>query len=199
MTEAEVEEVPTLARTPWLRWVALATVTVSLVFGVGSYVLWNRAISEHCASLPDPELSLEEMVALKWRHEAWQRDPQPDASLGLAVRELSFLLQGRFDFDLALEDDSGLAHIRLAIPREDGQCWNVDYLGRIGVKEGVATLRPERVRVGEVDVTPLAGRQLVYRADDIEDPEAAAMLRNARRIDWKDGQISVSLHDRWMR
>lgn len=173
---------------------------IGLVAGAGyARSLWVKAISDHCEVLPEPELTLDEMVALKWRHEAWQRDNNPEARLQLDVRELSFLLQGRFPFDVAIDEAEGLARIRLAVPAGGGQCWNVDYRGHIEVVDGVATLQPERVLVGEADLTFFLGRQMRFSADDLKDPKAAEMLANAQHIEMQGGLVRVALIDRWKR
>jgi len=186
-----------LARSWVLR--VLAGLFVVALIGAGLYVdhLYRAAFPAECDTLPDLDPSMDELIDLRARLTAYQQDPSPDAVLSLTGRELSVLFGDKDDFHLrvAIQDDR--AAIRMTVPAQGG-CWNVQYDGRLRVRDGQLVVAPDRLVVGEAALTPfLSGRSWTVVRRRIPDATIARMIANTRTLDLHDGLAEVRLDNRW--
>lgn len=164
-----------------------------LAGGIATSWLWSRALSRECATLEREDLSLEEMVAIKRRVDAYRRDLE--GSLELSGREASFLVREylRVPGWLAVEADA--LHLELRIP--DGQeCYNVSFEGRVGVLDGVAAVEPERLVIGQLDLTRLLrGRSIELRGRQLGSASVAALLDHTTSLQIHEDTIELRVDD----
>jgi hypothetical protein len=187
-------------------WVALVLVGLlgGLALGVG--VGWRAAmerslVSRRCADLPEVDLSVDAIVALKERWRRYTHSDDPDAHLVLSPREASFLLRGESDVGVFLEGAGADLHAELTVPVEEG-CYNVDFTGTLEIRRGLAVFDISRLEVGGQDLSGLTGlggalgspRQALG-PDDVEDPDIRAALANIEDLFIRDGAIHVRFVD----
>ncbi|MCB9689187.1 MAG: hypothetical protein H6738_03365 [Alphaproteobacteria bacterium] len=183
------------------RWWALGAVlsiaVASAIAGVGW--AWSRATSPTCDEIPREDLTLREMGTLRRLIEVYKRDPsQP---LTLSARQASFLLREEFELTawFTTSEAGGLSG-QLTIPREDG-CWNLSFDGTVEVDDGVATVVPQEIEVGDLSLGWLVGGH-AWRLGParMPQPKAEELLGHLASVRVDGGQILVKVDDpSWIR
>jgi hypothetical protein len=137
----------------WLRYGVAAALVLSIGSGLYSYSLWQQSISIDCDRYAAPEIEVAEIIALKERLAAYQHDRSEEAYLSLSAEELGVVIYtateicGEYGFG-----PEGLA-AQLTVPRPDGSCYHVDFVGQIESRRGSIEIRPNRMVIGTLDVT----------------------------------------------
>ena len=173
-----------------------------VAFGVTSlgavgygYSLWGRAISSDCDVGPPPKLSIDELVDMKERLAVYQHDRSKEAYLPLSVDELGFLVATKTDIigDYKLTPQ-GL-DAKMTVPRGDGTCYKVDFLGLVDVHRGDILLRPIRLIVGSLDLT--SWFQPEYHVESSYLGGAAEeTFDNITEIRFTTSEVQIKLHNR---
>lgn len=194
-----------LTRRP-LFWavVGLFGLVIGVVIGVG--LGWRAAMSQSlvsrsCESLPDVDLTVPEIVALKKRWQAYVRSSDPDATVAVTPREATFLLRAESDLGVFLSAAGERLDARITVPANPG-CYNVHFAGGVQVNEGLAVLDVDALRIGATDLSGLtglsgvlAGSKQAVGPDDIADPRLGELLRNVDRLAVRDGELHVRFAD----
>ena len=147
------ENVSAVLGNPAVRY-GVGALGVLVLAGAGyGYYLWGSAISTDCEARPAPKLSIDELIDMKERLAVYQRDRSEDAYLPLSIEELGFLIATKTEIvgDYRLTPQ-GL-EAQMMVPRDDGTCYNVDFLGLVDVHRGDILVRPIRLIVGSLDMT----------------------------------------------
>lgn len=175
----------------------LVGVALTLLAGLGlGGLVWSRARSAGCDTLPREDLSLREMGQLRRRMDAYKGDP--DLPLTLSGREASFLVREQFELPAWLAIEGTQVHLEARLPEEGGRCWNVGFRGRVEVEEGVAHVVPTSFTVGELDL----GWFVRGRRFEVPDallassgPGAAELARHLVSMQIADGTMFVRVDD----
>lgn len=181
---------------------ALAATLAVLLIGGGAFVSaqWSAAVSDTCDTWAPVDISIEDLITLKRRKNAWQASMEDDAALVMSDREVNFILRGTTPYELLATFEGDHIRARLTVPLDGGGCLNVTFAGKAHVARRVVTFVPEQLLVGEVDLTPvLGGRSIDLTADQAEgwvDPGVLDALRNAEKVEVKDSAVHIELYDR---
>lgn len=90
---------------------------------------------------------------MKDRLAAYQHDRSEDAYLSLSAEELGFVIYtkteilGKYSFS-----SEGLV-AQLTVPRPNGSCYNVDFVGQLDSRRGRIEIQPAHIVVGDLDMT----------------------------------------------
>lgn len=178
----------------------VSAVSALIAGGLGANALWRRALSESCAPFARAEITIEDLIALKHRKNAYQASMQDDAYLQMSATEVNVMVQGTIDYDVlfAFEGDTVDAHV--TVPTARG-CYNVHYVGTIDVRDGVATFVPRSLAVGEVDVSGVVGGQ-TFNLDAAlvrgwVDDRVVRALENSAHVEFTESVVRIQLTDRW--
>jgi hypothetical protein len=184
-----------------VAWV-LAAMAVAVAIGGALYVnsLWAKALSPSCAELPPSDLTIEQLISLKARKmdylRAWSEDR--GAAMEMSPDEINTLVRGEIAFGLHVVAEGEQVQARLTIPADPG-CYNVEFRGKVAIEDRQARLWPERLVVGETDLTfVVGGRELALAPANLEgrlDPRLAGMLANTARLTVEDGRFRFRLFD----
>lgn len=187
-------------------WIVLILVGVLAGVGVGVAIGWRSAmgrslLSRQCMELQRVDLEVSEIVSLKERWKAYRRSSDPEATVSVSPTEATFLVRGESDLGIWLAGRGSTLEAKVTVPAEGG-CYNIEYVGGVQVREGLALLDPEKLHIAGQDLTALAGlggalgsaRQAVG-PDDLEDPHLKRSLANIERMDVVDGQIRIRFVD----
>ena len=178
------------------RLAAVAFVASGVALALAATLVYSRVVSETCQDVEIVDISIEDLIALKRRKEAYQIDPFNN-ELGLTGEEVSFLMRGNFEGGARVWFTDGLTEVRATVPREGG-CYNLYFSGDLRVDAGTVNIQPEEMSVGDLDLTPwLAGRVYSLRPEDFEDPLLIEQLHNTTRIEVRGDQLFIEVHDPW--
>jgi hypothetical protein len=179
--------------TRW-RWLALAAAAVALVVLLGGAGL-SVALRRPCVTPAPSELSLAGMADVKRRVDQHSRDPS--VPLVLDGEGATFLLADYLEFPVRIDVQGGLVSARLAVPV--GQtCFAVGYDGGVEVDEHGALLTPERLVVGDLDLSAVARlRQWRAGPDDMWRPAAAELLAAIRYLRVEGDEVVLRIDDPW--
>jgi hypothetical protein len=187
---------------PAPRWprAALASVVLASVGGTvamgGGITALRRAQSASCNDLPDARPTLEQLADLARRVRSYQSDLADDARLVLGPDDVDLVFDGGDGLQVDARSDGARLAADLTVPR-GGVCYNVSFSGSVSVDEGVATVVPDRLVVGALDVSAIvSGMEFRLRPDQMPDPRLGDLLANTRSMRVDDGQIWLSMRDR---
>ena len=183
---------------PGVQAAGIAVGVMCLAVAGYGWTLYRSAVSEQCVAVPRQDLTMEETKDLVARRKAYQSNRSNEATLELGERQASMLLADLLSYDVWLEVDAKqVAHVKAAIPRVNGTCWNVDYSGSLRVENGQVTFQPAHLVVGSADLTALTGwTTWTIDSDDIADERLRDTLKNAEVVELQPGQVHVKQHDR---
>jgi len=142
-----------LWRNPWSRYIAALLLLIGFAGGAYGYVLWTQMISTECEQHAVPKIDVNQLIDMKERLVKYQHDKSDDPYLSLSAEELGFVIftktevLGKYEFT----PDGLSAHV--TVPRPDGSCYNVDFVGLLDTNRGSIEIRPARLVVGELDLT----------------------------------------------
>lgn len=175
----------------------LAGVVLTLLAGVGLTLwIWSRVGPAACDELPREDLSLREMAQLRRRMDTYKGDPH--TPLSLSGREASFLVREQFELPAWLAIDGTEVHLEARLPEDSGRCWNVGFLGRVEVEEGVAHVVPTSFTVGRLDLGWFVrGHRFAVPSAVVSapGPEAAEILEHLVSMQIADGTMFVRVDD----
>lgn len=176
--------------------VGLTAVGVGLVLAGGSAV--QQAFARECRALPREDLSLAEMGQLRRLVDTYKS--HPDLPMVLTARQASFLLREEFELQVWISAEAGVATLEARLP-EDGWCWNVSFTGELSVEDAVATIRPDRMAIGDLSLSWLvAGAAWEVFPAQLAPPRAGELLSHLRRVRVVGDSFEVSVDDpAWLR
>lgn len=179
-----------LVRSPGFRWgMGIGGGLVAALGGL-AVVFVVQARSTECAIRQHPPLSMQELIDVRRRFDAYRE--RPDAGLQLTGEELSMLLEA--EVPMFVEVTGQYVNAQVALPSGEGRCWPVDFQGELTVADGVAFLIPESLRIGQVDLTPITrGMRLELLPEHMPTSRAASFLRQTRSASVSSGQMVVEL------
>jgi len=187
-----------LLRSPAAWGVAVLGAAGLFLSGAGG-VRWAqaRALSATCDEVPSARPSLLQIVALSRRMRAYQEDVAPGARLAMTAGELTYLVGDRPDMHLAAAFEGGKVRAHLAITSEQGGCYNVVFRGSLSVDHGLATVVPERLVVGSLNVSSVVGGfAFQVRPEDVPDARLGSILQNTEELRVRGDRMTVGLRDR---
>ena len=168
----------------------LGTLASLLAMLVG---LRSLAISDECATLPREELTVDEMVALRLRVDAYTADPSEP--LAFSARETSFVVREVLGVPAWVDASGSDVTAEFRIP-SGPRCYDVSFTGTFDVKDGVAHLVPSRLVVGRLNVSPLAaGRQIALEPSHVESDRARDLLGHVVALWVADGRVNLRVDD----
>ena len=172
----------------------VAGIAIIGAMGYG-YTLWGRAVSSECEERPPPKLAIDELIEMKERLAAYQRDRSASAYLALSVEEFAFLVATKTDIvgDYKLTDQ-GL-EARVMVPRGDGTCYNVDFLGLVDIHRGEVIVRPARLIVGSLDMTSWFQPEYRFKSSYFGGV-AEETFDNITEIRFAKSEVHLKLHNR---
>lgn len=155
---------------------------------------WSAAVSEACAELPREDLSIDEMVSIKQRVDAYRRDPS--RPLELSGREASFLVREHLGVRgwLTIEGDEVRMELRLP---SGGRCYDVSFRGAVDARSaGAVGVVPSSLVVGRLDLSWwAAGRRIEILPAQVEGEAAAALVGHLTALQVQDGRIALEVDD----
>jgi hypothetical protein len=182
-----------LLRSRFLRGVAVGVLLTLLTLAGGGLYLWSLALSDECEELQRADLSIDELVAIKRRVDAYRRDPS--STLHLTGREASFLLREQWRYPVFVSLEGEQMRVQATIPDDRG-CYNVHFQGHVSVDDGVAAVRATHLDVGELDLTGwIAERSFEVQPADLSGPHASFLLDQMTLLEVADGQVAVQVED----
>ncbi len=165
---------------------------------LGGAVWWSldQAQSPTCRELPEYTPDFAHVVAFSRRLRAYQQDASTNALLAMTATELSYFLGHGETVRMATHFEADQVHARVAVPRSDS-CYNIDFVGDVTIDEGIATLVPVHMTVGDLDVSPVVrGMAFHITPEDLPDGRVAALLRNTRHLHVDGGRLVIDLNER---
>ena len=178
------------------RLAAVVVVASAVAVAMAVSLMYSRARSTTCQPVEVVDISIDQLIALKRRKEAYQVDPFNN-ELALTGDEISFLLRGSVDFEIRLWFEEGKVRALAAVPREGG-CYNIEFFGRVEVDDGTVIIAPQDVTVGDMDFAPwVAGRVYSLLPEDFEDPLVVEQLHNTMRVEVRGSQLYIQVDDPW--
>jgi len=186
-----------LARSWVVRGVAIGLAVAFVGLALYGNALYRSALQDECVPLPPADLTMDELIAVRKRVQAYQVDPAPDADLVLGAAEIAAVYGDGASLTFRILMLGDRARIDLTLPTEGG-CWNVVYAGQVSVDDGLMTLIPDDLQVGDTDLGPFVRhRRLTVRSEQVPDATLSRMLGNMRMMWVKDGVLHVQLSNRW--
>lgn len=174
--------------------IALGIVGGAVVLSVGSSVWFvSNARSTHCEIQSHDPLSIKQLIAVKKRFTAYKRSP--GSGLTLSGAELSMLLEDRADVPVYIDVQGQHMRAQVAVPATNDRCYPIDFEGDISVENGVAYVTPDKLTIGEVDLSSLAhGVRLELLPENMPTTKSALFLRQTRSASVHGGEMHVELH-----
>ncbi|MCB9679238.1 MAG: hypothetical protein H6737_29310 [Alphaproteobacteria bacterium] len=187
------EDLKAILRTRGARWTLGILATAVVVGGGATWWVMSHARSTHCDIAKHEPLSMEQLIDVKKRFTAYKRDP--DAGITLTGPELSMLLEDRADVPVYVDVKGEHLHAQIAVPASDTQCYPIDFEGSLAVEGGVAYVTPERLVIGDVDLSALArGVRMELLPENMPTAKAALFLEQTRSASVDGGEMQVELH-----
>jgi len=155
--------------------------------------LRSLAISDECATLPREELSVDEMVALRLRIDAYTTDPSEP--LAFSARETSFVVREVLGMPAWVDTTGSDINAEFRVP-SGARCYDVSFTGTFDVKDGVAHLVPSKLVVGRLDVSAFAaGRRIALEPSHVESDRARDLLGHVVALWVTDGRVNLRVDD----
>jgi hypothetical protein len=168
----------------------LGTLAGLLAMVVG---LRSLAISDGCATLPREELTVDEMVALRLRIDAYTADPSEP--LAFSARETSFVVREVLGVPAWVDAQGGDVTAEFRVP-SGSRCYDVSFTGTFEVKDGVAHLVPSELVVGRLNLSALAaGRRVALEPSHVESVRARDLLGHVVALWVADGRVNLRVDD----
>ncbi len=177
----------------FLRGVAVGVGATLVTLSVGAAYAWSLAVSGSCGDLERADLSIDELVAVKRRVDAYRRDPS--TALHLSGREASFVLreQWRYPVFVALHGDE--LELNAQVESASG-CYDIGFRGQVTVDAGVAQIVPSALRVGDLDLSRwAAGHGFQLRPTHLSTGHASALLGQMTHLHIADGEVALRVED----
>jgi len=186
-----------LARSWVVRGVAIGLAVAFVGLALYGNALYRRALADECVPLPPIDLTMDELIAVRKRVQAYQVDPAPEAALVLGAAEIGAVYGDGESLTFRILMLGDRARIDLTLPTEGG-CWNVVYAGQVSVDKGLMTLIPDELKVGDTDLGPFVRhRRLTLRSEQVPDDTLSKLLGNTSTMWVEDGFLHVRLSNRW--
>ena len=186
----------------WRNRLGLVAVAGLLVGAIGVAVyargLLQQMRSPTCEAWAPVDLSIDELIQLKRRKEAYQNSADPTAALSVDGPQATALLRETVAFDVRLLVVDDLVDATLVARWDEDDCYNVHYVGHLEVRDGVAFATPENLFIGEIDWSGwVHGWRFEIGPDRVRDPAVAKALTNTEKLKVDGGQITFRLYDPW--
>jgi len=184
--------VASLSRRPWVRAVGVGVLVLLGVGTLGSSWVWSQALQDDCQTLQRVDLSIEEMVDLKLKVDESER--AGSSELVLSAEEASFVLREhlRLPVYFALEGDDVVFQ---AAVKRDEQCYNLDYRGGLAIEQGVTTVEPRHLMVGDLDLGTWVGDSVSLEPDWIGGEAQQLLEEHVEHVRIEKGQVIVKVDD----
>jgi hypothetical protein len=170
-------------------------VGVLALLAVGTLVsswVWSMALQEACRPLERVDLSIDEMVDLKLKVDDSER--QGSSELVLTGPEASFVLREYLSLPVYLEVHGDEVLLHAAVERDD-QCYNIDYRGRVAVEEGVATVEPAALQVGDLDLGPWVSDSVTVDPEWLEGGARELLEEHVEHLRIEAGLVHLKVDD----
>jgi len=177
---------------PTLRGVAIGVV-VSVAAGCAIVGwAWSMASQPGCVELQRADLSLSEMVEVKLKVDESER--AGSSPLEFSGRETSFLMREVLQLPVFVDVSGDEMVVQAAIARED-YCYNVDFRGEVTVTNGVAVVRPTRVRIGDLDLSRWVNGAWSLGPVLLGDSSAGELMSHLERLEVHADRVSIKVDD----
>lgn len=179
-------------RSRWLQGLAVATLATLACATLVSSWLWSLALDDACRPIERVDLTIEEMVDLKLKVDASEREGSSE--LVLSGEEASFVLREHLRLPVYLEVHGDEVALRAAVPYDE-QCYNVAYRGGLAVEHGIATATPTELVVGELDLAGWLGPSVEVQPGWLEGEARELMKDHVEHVRIEAGQVFVKVDD----
>lgn len=184
-----------ILRTPAAKGLALAGLLCAVALGGAMMWVVQQARTGSCKVPEHPELSMQELIAVKKRFMAYRKTP--DAGMRLSADEVAMLIEDQTSAPMYLAIDGEKFRAEIAIaPEEDGTCWPVSVRGAMSIEDGKAFVLPEILRIGAIDLSGVVeGSRIELRPEHMPSSRSANLLQKTRAAAVVDGGLQVQLRD----
>jgi hypothetical protein len=167
---------------------------ILVLIGMAAAVTWigSTLRSVRCDQLHRSELDLSALSRLKTRFEAWQTDPA-GRDLEISAKELAFVLSELDGLPSEVSFDGSNASLRICLGGENG--YVTQYQGPLASKGGALLLKPTRIGLGALDLSPvLAGVQWTVPAGWLGGEKLPEAVARFSQLNLRDGRLFVRMH-----
>lgn len=183
-----------IVATPAAKGVVL--VVLLCCVGIGAGVMWvvDQARSGSCEVNHHPDLSIEELIAVKKRFMAYRKAPQ--TGMRLTGSELSMLIEDRTATPLFLEIEGQSFYAEIAVGSDGSRCWPVQVTGEVSIEDSKAFILPASLTVGALELTPVVEKlRIELLPEHMPSARSANLLQKTRAAAVVDGALQVELYD----
>lgn len=176
------------------RWVAGGASAVAAGALLTAWILYSQARSTVCETRRHEPLSMAELIDVRKRFERYRQ--APEIGLTLSGPELSMLLEDRADPPIWVDFAGDRVTVEVALPSTESRCFPVRFEGAFVAADGVATVVPDTLSVGALDLTLLTrGSSFELHPDEMPSARSATFLRQTRAAAPREGRLAVELKD----
>jgi len=148
-----------------------------------------------CTSIEPTELTMAQLKTIKKKVATYWADPT--GGIQLDADEASFILADNLKYPVTMKFDGHQMAANLLIRSgEQERCYTVRFRGNVAVDDGLATVTPSELMVGQLNLSWFAGGQ-TFQIDRVlmGGGPAGDMLQQTQKLRVEDGQIHVDLED----
>ena len=183
-----------MLRTPAAKKVALAGLVPLGAIGLVLVWLLQQAQAGDCTVSVHPELSIDELIAVKKRFMAYRE--HPDDGMQLTGSELAMLLEDQAGTPVFLEIEGEAFRAEAALAKQADRCWPVRVSGRFRIDDSKVFVVPETLEIGAVDFTRMVeGVPVELLPEHMPNARSANLLQKTRAAAVVDGRLTVQLRD----
>ena len=155
-------------------------------------LLFAAARSGPCEVASHRALSVDELIAVRQRFEAYRSTPE--LGFSLSEEELGMLLEDPEDVPVFLALEGEQVHGQVALPAAVGRCWPVAFSGSLQIDGQKAHFDPARVTLGALDVGWLLGSgAMELLPEQMPTRRTRTFLEATRRGEVVAGRLDVVL------
>ncbi len=140
-----------------------------------------------------PALSVEELVAVMQRFDAYQQ--APDGTMELTALELAMLLEEEETIPFYLELHDRRVAGRMAWPSAV-RCWPIAFAGALEVSEGELFFTPGSLQIGKLELGRwFEGRRMRVPARALPSARLRSLVEQTRRAEVRAGKLQIELYE----
>lgn len=183
-----------MLRTPAAKKVALASAVPLLGLGLVLGWLFQQVHTGDCTVSRHPELSIDELIAVKRRFMDYRK--QPEQGMELTGSELAMLLEDQTGSPVFLEIEGEAFRAEAALGRDADKCWPLKVSGRFRIADSKVFVVPDSLKLGAVDLTSMVrGTPVELLPEHMPNARSANLLQKTRAAAVVDGHLTVQLRD----
>lgn len=171
---------------------AVLSTVLAASFLVAVTALVSLAHRGSCEIETHPSLSVDELIDVRQRFEAYRA--APETGFSLAAAELAMLIEDPEAPALFVDLEGTGVTGSVAWPDGFGRCLPVRFDGTVVVEDATVHFEPAHLTVGALDLGWwYRGRTLVFTPEDLPSDRVGHFLSQTRRATVEDGRLEVAL------